>query len=64
MNLFYAVLAYVMAVYNCRQALNGMNTMNFVMAALWLAIGIAFTVRHVKELKKAKKKKEMRQQEE
>lgn len=64
MHMFYAVLAYAMAVYNCYKALNGVTVMNYVMAALWLAIGIVFTVRHVKELKKAKKRKELREREE
>lgn len=64
MNLFYAVLSLVMVVYNCMQALRGGDVMNYVLAAMWLAIGIFCTVKHVKERKKAKKKKEMRQREE
>ncbi len=64
MNLFYAVLAYVMAIYNVRQAMTGMDTMNYVLAAMWLAIGIFCTVKHLQDRKKNKKKQEMKQQEE
>jgi len=61
MHMFYAVLAYVMAVFNLSRCFNGLNVMNLVMGALWLIIGIVFTVKHVKELKKAKKRKELRE---
>lgn len=64
MHMFYAVLAYAMAVYNFYKALNGMSVMNYALAAMWLVIGIVFTVRHVKEMKKAKRKKELREREE
>ena len=63
MNLLTAVLACVMAFYNCSKGLNGSSAMNFVMAALWLAIGIVYTVRYVKERKQAKKNKELRERE-
>ena len=64
MHMFYAVLAYVMAVFNLSRGLNPVNGMNLVMGALWLVIGVVFTVKHLKELKKAKKKREMREREE
>lgn len=64
MNLFYAVLSLVMVVYNCMQALRGSDTMNYVLAAMWLAIGIFCTVKHLKERKKAKKRNQMREREE
>nr|MBQ8244956.1 hypothetical protein [Oscillospiraceae bacterium] len=61
MNLFYAVLAYGMGVFNLIRCVNGSNVMNLVMAALWLIIGIVFTVKHGKEIKKAKWKKQQRE---
>ena len=64
MNLFYAVLSFVMVLYNYRQASGGMNVMNYVLAAMWLAIGIFCTVRYLKDRKKAKERKETRQREE
>lgn len=64
MNMFYAVLACVMAVFNLSRGLNGMNAMNLTMGVLWLVIGIVFAWKHVKELKKAKKREELRQREE
>ena len=64
MNLFYAVLAYVMTGFNLFRGLNSLDVMHFVMAGLWLTIGIVFTVKHIKELKKAKRRKELREREE
>ena len=64
MNLFYAVLSYVMVIYNFMQAFRGGDVMNYVLAAMWLAIGIFCTVKHLKERKKAKKRNQMRQREE
>ena len=61
MNLFYAVLSFVMVVYNCMQAFRGGAVMNYALAAMWLAIGVFCTVKHVKEQKNSKKKKETRQ---
>ena len=63
MNLFYAVLAYVMAVYNLSKGLNGPAVTNLVMGGLWLIIGIVFTVKHVKEIKKAKNRRKERERE-
>ena len=63
MNMFYAVLAYVMTVFNLFRGLNSMDVMHFVMAGLWLTIGIVFTAKHVKAIKKAKWKKEQREKE-
>lgn len=64
MNLFYAVLSYVMVIYNFMQALRGGDVMNYILAAIWLAIGIFCTVKHVKERKKTKMRNQMRQREE
>ena len=63
MNMFYAVLAYVMAVYNLSKGLNLPDMTNLVMGVLWLIIGIVFTVKHVKEVKKAKNRKRERERE-
>ena len=58
MHMFYAVLAFVMTVFNVSRGLNPVNVMNLVMAALWLAIGIVFTAKHLKDRKKEQKKRE------
>ena len=58
MNMFYAVLAFVMTVNNLIKGLNNGNAMNLAMAAMWLVIGIVYTAKHVKERKKAAKRKE------
>ncbi len=64
MSMFYAVLAYVMAVFNLSRGVDPVNVMNLVMGALWLIIGVVFTVKYFQDRKKAKKRKEMRQREE
>lgn len=56
MTLYYAVLAYFMAGYNLFRGLGSGNTMNLVLALLWLGIGVFFTVKHVKQKKKSKRK--------
>ena len=58
MHLFYAVLAFVMALNNGLKGIRSGSIMHFVMAAMWLAIGIVFTVKHFKAKKNAKKKRE------
>ena len=62
MNLFYAVLAFVMAVFNLFRGMRGPSVMNLAMGALWLVIGIVFTVKHVKDAKRAKNKKREREE--
>ncbi len=64
MHLFYAILAYVMTGFNLFRGLSSLDMMHFIMAALWLTIGVVFTVKHIKELKKAKRRKELREREE
>jgi positive regulator of sigma E activity len=60
-NLFYTALSLAMVIYNLIQALNGSDVMNYILAAMWLAIGIFCAMKHVKDKKKAKKKQQMRQ---
>ena len=62
--MFYAVLAFVMALFNLSRGMNPVNVMNLGLGALWLTIGIVFTVKYLKERKKAKKRKELREREE
>ena len=58
MHLFYAVLALVMAFNNLMKGIHSGSPMHYVMAAMWLAIGVVFTAKHFKAKKNAKKKKE------
>ena len=46
MDLMYIVFSFALAIFNLFRALNGMNVMNFVFAALWLVIGIVLSVRY------------------
>lgn len=54
MNLLYAIICYAMAAFNLYRGLNWMNMMNFIFAALWLCIGVFYTVKYCKN--KAKEK--------
>lgn len=56
MTLYYALLTYFMAAFNLYRGVNSGVTMNFIMALLWLGIGIFYTVKYIKQKKKSKRK--------
>ena len=63
MQMFYGALALVMAFRNFMKGLNTGSPMHFLMAAMWLAIGVVFTAKHIKDKKKADKRKQKQNKE-
>lgn len=63
MNLFYGLLALGMAAYNLIRGLQPLDWGNLLMAALWLVIGVGYTLRHRKEKKMAMEKQQRRKEE-